>query len=167
MHSMAIKINVSREDQEAINRLLQEAGFPFQKRKFHCTIGFIEKMIPKEDLTSFGSKITELLQEYIDPLLPLYEVEKVEHLFGHVIAFSPTPKSLTSLKELNAWLFDKVQEVSSHRWGLNDETVPQNYTPHFTLWRMRRVDTRFKNLEELVAKAHPAYHLIQAAYVVF
>jgi 2'-5' RNA ligase len=166
MHSMAIKINVLQEEQEAISHLLEKAGFPFKRRKFHCTIGFIEKMIPKEDVTIFGRKITELLQDHIDTLSPLYEVEKVEHLFRRVLVFSPTAKCLVTLKELNQWLLEKVFEVSENRWGLNEETIPQNYTPHFTLWHMHKPDSRFKKLEELAAN-HPIYHLTQAAYVVF
>jgi len=166
MRSMAIKVNVSQLDCEKIDNFLENAGYKRQLKKYHCTFGFIEKMIPEEETVTFGQKITQLLQDYIDPLQPFYEVEKVAHVFEHVIAFLPTAKSLTQLKEINSWLSEKVKEVSEGRWELNEETQPQAYIPHLTLWRTRRLDDRFKKLEE-VAATHPAYHLSQAAYVLF
>src|SRR5579863_9609290 len=108
---MAIKINVSKDDQDAINKAVVSSGYAPQKRKFHCTFGFIEKCIPDDESNNFGRKITQLLQEYIDSLSPTYEVEKASHLFGHVIAFEPTPQSRLQLQEINEWLFAKVHEV--------------------------------------------------------
>ena len=166
MQSMALKINVSRADQEAINHVLEKAGYTPQKRKFHCTIGFIEKMIPEEESVAFGQKITLLLQDTITPLQPLYEVDKAVHLFGHVIAFLPTAKALAQLQEMNIWLFDKVKEISGGRWELNEETQSQAYIPHLTLWRSRRPDRRLQKLAQ-VAETHPSYHLSEAAYVIF
>jgi len=166
MHSMVIKINVSREDQEKINDILEKVGYARQRRKFHCTVGFIEKIIPEEETIVFGQKITQFLQEIIESRPLLYEVENAAHLFGHVIAFLPTAKSLVQLKEINTWLFDKVKEISEDRWGLNEETFSLNYIPHLTLWRTRRPDRRFKTLEEAV-ETHPAYQLSEAAYVIF
>ena len=166
MHSMAIKINVFYEDQKKINDILKKAGYESQRRKFHCTIGFIEKVIPEEEALIFGQKITRLLQEVIEPCPLLYEVEKAAHLFGHVIAFLPAAKSLVHLKKINIWLFDKVKEISEGQWSLNEETFSLNYIPHLTLWRARHPDSRFKELEE-VAETHPAYQLSEAAYVIF
>ncbi len=166
MHSMAIKINVFKEDQEMMNTLLEKAGYPRQKRKYHCTFGFIEKMIPEEEAASFGQKITSELQAFIDARPCVYEVEKAAHLFGHVIAFLPTVHSLNSLKEVNLWLFDKVKEMSEGRWSLNKETEAPNYNPHMTLWRTRRPDERFNKLESAIA-SHPSYRLVEAAHVTF
>lgn len=148
-----------------MNQLLEKVGYGLQQRKFHCTVGFIEKMIPDE-ARAFGDIITQKLQDYIAPHIPVYEVEKAAHLFGHVIAFLPTAKSLAVLKEINLWLFDQVRKISGERWGLNEETLPQNYFPHFTLWRTRRSDRRFHKLETL-AEGHPSYSLTQAACVFF
>lgn len=165
MKSIAIKINVSPKDQEAVNEVLEKAGYAPQRRKFHCTICFIEKVVP-EEAQAFGDIITQKLQDYITPHIPVYEVEKVAHLFGHIIAFLPTAKSLVVLKEINLWLFDQVREVSGERWGLGEKTLPQNYFPHFTLWRTHHLDKRFKKLE-MLAEGHPSYSLTQAACVYF
>ncbi len=166
MHSMALKINVSGTDQEALNQVLGKVGYTRQRRKYHCTVGFIEKMIPEEESIPFGQKIVSELQVFIDSLSPFYEVERVAHLFDHVIAFLPTEQSVTSLKEMNAWTFNKVKEISENRWTLNEETLSQNYVPHLTLWRTRRPDHRFKKLE-VIATSHPSYHLSEAAYTIF
>src|SRR3990167_11474626 len=112
MRSMAIKINVSKSDQDTINQIMGRCGYAPQKRKFHCTIGFIERLIPEDEANSFGQEIVQLLQKHIDPLSPTYEVEKVSHLFGHVIAFEPTAKSRLILQAINKWLFEKVNQVS-------------------------------------------------------
>lgn len=166
MHSMAIKMNVSRKDQEAIHHLLETIGHARKRRKFHCTLGFVEKRIPENESTAFGEKITHWLQEVIDLQAPFYEVEKAAYLFGHVVAFLPTPQSLVSLKKMNIRLFEKVNEISEGRWRLSEETLPQNYTPHLTLWRTRHADHRLKTVEEF-AKTHPIYPLSEAAYVIF
>jgi len=166
MHSMAIKINVSHEDRDAINRHLEEAGYGRQRRKFHCTFGFIEKVIPKEEVHSFGQMITKLLQDYLETRALTYEVKSAVHLFGHVIAFEPTSTSIPQLLGVNQWLFEKVKEVSKGRFSLNEETTPQKYTPHLTLWRTKRPDTRFEKLNKY-AETHPSYTLSEAAYVVF
>ena len=167
MHSIAIKINVSQKDQEAINQMLEIAGYAHQKRKFHCTFGFIEKAIPELESSAFGQRVTQLLQEMLAFQPLLFEVGKSAHLFGHVIAFLPTAKSSLQLKKINIWLFDKVKEVSEGRWGLNEETFAPNYIPHLTLLRARRLDYRFKKLEELFAKSPPSFRLSEAAYVIF
>lgn len=156
---MALKINVSPKDQEDLNRALIAAGYRGQRRKFHCTVGFIDNAIPKEDADSFGQSITNELQEVVDNLHPLYEVEKAAHLFGRVFAFLPTPASQIKLKEINLWLYNK-------KINLNKESVPENYTPHLTVWHSRRVERRFQNLEEY-AHTHPIYRLTQASYVIF
>jgi len=166
MHSMAIKINVSQLDREAINDVLEKAGYARQRRKYHCTFGFIEKMIPEEESIAFGEKIIRDLQDFINPLSPYFEVETAVHLFGHVIAFLPNATSLTALKEINLWLFDKVQEISEGRWALNTETTSQYYTPHMTLWRTRHPDHRFEGLK-VVAETHPSYKLSEVGYVIF
>lgn len=163
---MAIKINVSHKDQEALHRALEAAGYRDQRRKFHCTIGFIEKMLPPKESTSFGDKITRVLQESINHNPLLYEVGGAVHLFGHVIAFLPTARSQENLRKINLWLSHKVEEISEDRWKLNIETLPQNYTPHLTLWHTRHPDHRFKNLEEC-AEIHPIYHLTEARCVIF
>lgn len=150
---------MSPKDQEALNRALTAAGYKPQKRKFHCTVGFIGQTLPKEDAPSFGQTIINELQEVVDDLHPLYEVEKAAHLFGRVFAFLPTPASEMKLRELNRWLFHK-------KLKLDKQTMPENYTPHFTVWRSRRVDHRFSNLEKY-ASSHPTYRLTQAAYVIF
>ncbi|MBS0272146.1 MAG: hypothetical protein JSR85_05815 [Proteobacteria bacterium] len=166
MCSLALKVNVSKRDQEFINDLMEKAGYERQRRKYHCTFGFIEKMIPDQEVVSFGQKMTQELQELIKRQPPIYEVEMTAHLFGHVIVFSPTSKSLIQLKEINGWLFNKIAELSEGRFRLNKESEPQNYIPHMTLWRTRHLDVRFKKLEEL-SQTHPSYVLSEAAYVVF
>ena len=133
MRSMALKMNVSPKDQETLNDILQSVGYERQRRKFHCTVGFIEKMIPEEEAVAFGEKMTTLLQEYIAPLSLTYEVQTAAHLFGHVIAFLPTNHSLESLKKINEWLGNTVAQVSDGRWFLNEETTGSGYTPHMTL----------------------------------
>jgi hypothetical protein len=166
MLSMAIKINVSRKDQETINNFLEKAGYARQRRKYHCTFGFIEKSIPVEEAETFGKAIMHLLQEYIF-LSPLcFEVETVVHIFGHVIAFLPTSSSLIQLKEMNQWLSQEIKETSTERWELNEETKNVNYVPHMTLWRTRHPGARLKRLQEIV-KDHPSFHLIEASYVLF
>src|ERR1700722_3465773 len=99
--SMAIKANVSPKDREAINDILEKAGYSRQRKKYHCTLGFIQKMIPQEESAIFGQKITQELQQVIDSHPLFYEVEKADHIFGHVISFLPTPQSLAPLKEVN------------------------------------------------------------------
>lgn len=163
---MAIKINVSPKDQEALNQVLKGAGYRPTRRKFHCTVGFIEKMIPRDEVAFFGQTVVDALQALIERLAPVYEVEKVAHLFKHVIAFVPTIQSEESLKEMNHWLVEKVQEISENRWDLDLHTLPENFRPHLTLGRTHRPDRRLRNLEEF-ALTHPRYHLVQAAYVVF
>lgn len=163
---MALKINVAPKHQEALNHVLETAGYKGQKRKFHCTVGFIEKMIPAPEAPAFGQAITPALQEVIDCEPLVYEVERVVHLFGQVLAFLPTPSSQKNLLKINGWLFHKVQEISGNRWGLNKESLPENYIPHLTIWHTHRPDRRFKKLEEL-GKTHPTYRLTEAAYVVF
>ncbi len=166
MHSLALKINVSKTDQEALNKVMESCGYAPQKRKFHCTFGFIEKMIPEDEADSFGQTITQHLQAYIDPLPPIYEVGKAAHIFGHVIAFEPTPQSRIHLEGINLWLSNKVNELSEGRFTLNEETKPGQITPHMTLWRTHRADQRLQKLET-IADTHPSYHLTQAGYVVF
>lgn len=161
---MAIKINVTEKDQEALNHALEAAGYKHQRRKFHCTIGFIEKMIPPEESAAFGQTIRDELQEFIDHKPLLYKVDKAAHLFNHVLAFLPTAPSQENLRKINHWLFYKVQEISEGRWGLNKESLPENYTPHLTLWHTRRPDPRFKKLE-VFAGTHPTCHLTNASYV--
>lgn len=163
---MAIKINVSPKDQKAINDILERAGYPRQKRKYHCTVGFIEKMIPEEESILFGEKITCVLQAHIQPFHLIYEVQEVVHLFGQVIAFLPTPNSLAFLKDINMWLGGKVKEISEGQWKLNKETASQNYTPHMTLWRAHHPDQQLERLQ-LLTMAQPFYHLSKAAYVLF
>ena len=164
--SMAIKINVAQKDQEVINHTLERIGYPYQKRKFHCTIGFIEKTIPIEQAHSFGERIRKDLQEYLEVEPLLYEVDKALPLFGRVLAFLPTNRSQEHLKKVNLWLFHRVQEVSENQWGLNKETLPENYTPHLTFWHTHRPDHRLKKLEEF-ATTHPIYHLLNTGYVIF
>lgn len=100
-YSMAIKINVTKKDQEALHHALEAAGYKGHRRKLHCTVGFIEKMIPPEESTAFGEAITHELQELIDREPLLYEVDKAVPLFGHVIAFLPTVRSQENLKKIN------------------------------------------------------------------
>jgi len=163
---MAIKINVAQKDQEALNRILVARGYSYQRRKFHCTLGFIEKGIPEEEAHTFGQSICHELQKLVDVEPLLYEVGKAVPLFGRVLVFLPTARSEKHLKKLNLWLFHKVQEISEDRWGLNKETLSENYTPHLTLWHTHRPDHRLKKLEE-VANTHPTYHLTNTAYVIF
>lgn len=162
---MAIKINVSAKDQEAINHALVKVGRHATRRKFHCTFGFIEGMIPPDEVASFGQEVMEELQDFIHPSPLLYEVEKAMR-FHHVLAFMPTAQTLHTLKRVNLWLFKKVQELSDHRWGLNAQTRPENYTPHMTLGPFHRPDHRLKKINTF-AHTHPQYHLTQTAYVVF
>jgi len=164
--SMAIKINVNRKDQEALSHLLAKIGYGYQRRKFHCTVGFIEKAIPSEESASFGQNIAQALQEFLENEPCFYEVDQAAHLFGRVITFLPTTTSQENLKKINTWVSDKVQEISKGRWRLNKESLPESYIPHFTLWHTRRPDRRFKKLKEF-AETHPTYHLSQAAYVIF
>ena len=164
--SMAIKINVTPKDQIALNHILETAGYRGQRRKFHCTVGFIEKIIPAEEAASLGETIIYALQEFVDLNPPLYEVDTAVHLFDRVLAFLPSLSSQESLKEINLWLLHKVQEISENRWGLNQESLPENYIPHLTLWHTHRPDLRFKKLEEFAA-THPIYHLTDTAYIIF
>ena len=166
MLSLAIKVNVSREDQETVNSLMEKAGYAHQKRKYHCTFGFIEKLIPEEEGKAFGQEIVKLLQEHISLFPPLYKVETAAYLFGHVIAFLPTPTSAQQLQEINQWLLQKIKEVSKGRFQLNEKTKAPHYIPHMTLWRTRRLDARFKRLQGLVEN-HPTFLLREAACVFF
>jgi hypothetical protein len=162
---MAIKINVSAKDQEAINHVLEKVGYRATRRKFHCTFGFIEAMIPHEEAPPFGQAVVAELQEFLHSSPLLYEVEKAMR-FHHVLAFMPTAQALNHLKQMNRWLFKRVHELSEHRWGLNTQTIPENYTPHMTLGHLRRPDHRLQKIDTF-AHTHPRYHLTQAAYVVF
>lgn len=166
MRSMAIKINVAREDQERINELLEKVGYTWQRRKYHCTFGFIEKSVPDEEAEAFGKVITSRLQEYISVSPLHFEVETAVHIFGHVIACLPTSSSRVHLKQINQWLSQKVKEISTERWGLNEETKNLNYAPHLTLWRTRHPGGRLKKLQELM-KDHPSFRLIEVSYVLF
>lgn len=162
--SMAIKMNMIQKDREDLTHALEKAGYKGQKRKFHCTVGFIKNMIPEEEAHVFGKVITQELHKFITPHGILYEVDRVLHLFDCVIVFSPTPASQKKLKETNAWLCEKILELSEGRWKLNQESLPKNYIPHLTVWHARRPDRRLKKLENY-ATTHPCYHLREADYV--
>jgi 2'-5' RNA ligase len=166
MPSLAIKINASPQDQEKIKHLLESVGETHKHPKFHCTIGFIENIPSKEKTTLLGEKIVAALQSHIDLQCPTYEVETAIRLFGHIVAFTPTHQSEKELKDLNAWLFQKVEEISEGLFLLDKATSPQNYIPHMTLWRAHYPDKRLQKLEEM-AKTHPTYRLSEAAYVLF
>jgi 2'-5' RNA ligase len=159
MRSMALKINVSKNDQDALNDLLQKSGYTPQKRKFHCTLGFIDSMIPEEEITAFGDAIVREMQQEVTRIKPLYEVDAAQFLFKHVIALVPTPATAHTLNEMHCWLAEKVTDLSEGRWE-----VEEKFVPHMTLWRAHHLDGRFKKLELLVEK-HPSYHLTEAAFV--
>ncbi len=166
MHSIAIKINVSSKEQEKIRNLLESVGETHKHPKFHCTVGFIEKIPSKDEAMALGEQIVTALQDHIHPHFPLYEVEAATLLFGHVMAFTPTLQSEKELKDLNLWLFKKAEDISGGLFSLDKTTAPQNYIPHMTLWHTRHLDKRFRKLEEVI-KHHPTYCLSDAAYVVF
>ena len=165
MRSMAIKINVSRNDQEAINDLLEKRGYKRQRRKHHCTLGFIDKMIPDEEAVSVGDALSAALQKQIKIQKPYFEIEGVRFLFKHVIAFVPTEPSYTILTEMNAWLFDEVKRLSKGDFELNQSTIAESYKPHMTLHRTRHLDSRFDKLDELT-KSHQSFPLKEAAFVI-
>lgn len=167
MRSMAIKINISKANQKALDEILEQAGYPHQRRKAHCTFGFIKDSIPEEAVVSFGDEIMRLLQEHIKDNFPLYEVGEVVHIFDHVVALMPKEGSLEHLHEVNRWLYSKVIEVSNNRWTLSEETSPQNFKPHMTVWRTRRIDKRFVRLKELCTENQVSCPLTEASYVVF
>jgi 2'-5' RNA ligase len=159
MRSMALKINVSKNDQTALNNLLVESGYKPQNRKFHCTLGFIDKMIPEEELTSFGDAIVREMQKEVSRIRPLYEVDAAQFLFGHIIAFTPSVVKSRTLNEMHRWLSGKVAELSEERWAIDEK-----YVPHMTLWRTRHLDSRFEKLK-LLALRHPSYYLTEADFV--
>lgn len=165
VYAMAIELNVTAKEQEALHDALEIDGYKHPRQKFHCTIGFIEKMIPQEEVTAFGEAITQALQEHIDREPLVYEVDKAAYLFKDVLAFLPTARSKESLKNLNLWLSHKIQEISKGRWKLNRESTPEHYFPHLTLWHTHSPDSRLKKLEELAA-THPTFLLRNAAYVI-
>lgn len=158
---MALKINISKNDQAALNHLLMGSGYKPQNRKFHCTLGFINKMIPEEELTSFGDVIVREMQKEVSKIKPLYEVDAAQFLFGHIIAFTPSVATGGILNEMHRWLSNKVVELSEKRW-----VIDEKYVPHMTLWRTRHLDTRFEKLK-LLATKHPVYNLTEAAFVPF
>ena len=158
MHSMALKINVSKNDQIAINKLLVESGYKPQNRKFHCTLGFIDKMIPKEEITSFGDAIVREMQKEASRIKLLFEVDAAQFLFGHIIAFTPSAATAGILNAIHRWLSERVAELSENEWAIDEK-----YVPHMTLWRTRHVDSRFEKLKLLVIK-HPSYQLTEAAF---
>ncbi|KAB2833006.1 MAG: hypothetical protein F9K49_07235, partial [Caedimonadaceae bacterium] len=104
MRSMALKINVSKNDQTALNNLLVESGYKPQKRKFHCTLGFVDKKIPEEELTSFGDIMVRKMQKEVSRTKLLYEVDATQFLFGHIIAFTPSIATADILNEMHGWL---------------------------------------------------------------
>ncbi|MBY0272093.1 MAG: hypothetical protein K2X02_01575 [Alphaproteobacteria bacterium] len=159
MRSMALKINVSKNDQTALNNLLLESGYKLQNRKFHCTLGFIGKMIPEEEFTSFGDTIVCEMQKEVSRINPLYEVDTAQFLFGHIIAFTPSETTSRTLNEMHRWLSGKVGELSEKRWAIDEK-----YVPHMTLWRTRYLDSRFEKLK-LLGMKHPSYHLTETAFV--
>jgi len=156
---MALKINVSKDDQATLNNFLIESGYKSQKRKFHCTLGFIDSMIPEEEVTAFGDAIVREMQKEVSRIKPLYEVNAAQFLFRHIIAFVPTEATARTLNEMHHWLAEKVAQLSEGRW-----TIDEKFVPHMTLWRTRHLDQRFKKLE-LLAEKHPRYHLTEAAFV--
>lgn len=159
MRSMALKINVSQNDQAALNHLLVESGYKSQSRKFHCTLGFIDKMIPEEELISFGDAIVREMQKEVLRIKPLYEVDAAQFLFAHIIAFTPSVVTSRTLNEMHSWLSGKVAELSEKGWAIDEK-----YVPHMTLWRTRHLDSRFEKLK-LLATKHPSYRLTEAAFV--
>ncbi|MBL8675962.1 MAG: hypothetical protein JNJ47_00830 [Alphaproteobacteria bacterium] len=159
MRSMALKINISKNDQASLNHLLIESGYKPQNRKFHCTLGFIDKMIPEEKLTSFGDIMVRKMQKEISRIKLLYEVDATQFLFGHIIAFTPSTSTAGILNELHRWLSGRVAELSENKW-----TIDEKYVPHMTLWRTCHLDSRFEKLKLFSAK-HPIYHLTEAAFV--
>ena len=165
MRSMAIKVNVSKNEQDSINKILEKSGYKPQRRKYHCTLGFIEKAIPDEEVVPFGEAVVSELQKEVQAHPLLFEVEGVHFLFKHVIAFTPTPSSIKILREMNVWLFEKVRERSRGRWGLTPSTIAEGFTPHMTLMRTHPIDSRFEKIEQAVC-SHPSFPLTEAAYVV-
>ncbi len=156
---MALKINVSKNDQATLNNLLIESGYKSQKRKFHCTLGFIDSMIPEEEVTTFGDAIVREMQKEVSRIKPLFEVDAAQFLFKHVIALVPTAATAQTLNEMHRWLAEKVTDLSEGRWE-----VEEKFVPHMTLWRARHLDARFEKLKLLAAK-HPSYPLVEAAFV--
>lgn len=123
-------------------------------------------MIPEEEVSPFGKMMTEHLQDHISSEDLFYEVEKAEHLFGHVIAFTPTNTSFVRLKEINQWVFYEVKKMSGDAWTLSKETEPSGFIPHLMLWRSGRLDKRFEKVRQ-IGQSHPSYQLSEVAYVIF
>ncbi len=161
---MALKINASSQDREKIDALMEAAGYTHQRKKYHCTLGFIENSIPDEEVQSFGEQIVLDMLAYLQKNPLVYEVKKVELVFHRVVAFLPNDMSRVKLQEANQWLFEQISEVSRGRWGLNKETIPENYIPHMTVWRTRKPDQKLKILQESLKEVH-AFRLTDPAFV--
>ncbi len=123
-------------------------------------------MIPDEEAHFFEGKITKELQSFVGAYSLTYVVEKADVFFQKVIVFVPTEICLKHLQRANQWLTEKVKQLSGDCWGLNHETIPENFTSHMTLWRILRPDKRLSSLQGSIQE-ELSFHLTEAGFVLF
>ena len=165
MNSLAIKLDVSDENQKALNALLLKMGVEPQRRRFHCTVGFMEKCF---ESPSEAEECVNLLQGRLQLAEPLpFGILEVRFLFRHVVALVPNEKTLKRLREINGYVSDHVNALASGNFALNSQTTEDGFHPHITLWRQRHKDKRFRQtLKEVGGGKKLNLDLVRYSYTI-
>lgn len=165
MNSLAIKLDVTDQNQQDLNDLLVRIGIKPQRRKFHCTIGFIDKMFATQE---DAEELVTALRKTLDLDTPLhFTFESPRFLFRHVIGLVPKEGTLSRLRKVNESLHETLAEITGGQYVLNHQTTGEGYHPHITLWRQRHKDRRFKQLCEDIEQGQlKPLELVEYSYTV-
>lgn len=130
-NNLALKLDVTDLAQGMLGDMQAAAKLPKQAHRFHCTVGFIEK-INKEEVATLAASIQAKLQSKLTTPIE-FDVKEVSRPFGSdIIGFIPTTESENKLIEFNKIVANIVQEVTNGRYTLNAFTST-NYRPHISL----------------------------------
>lgn len=102
-----------------------------QTHRFHCTVGFIEK-INKDEVATLAANIQAKLQSQLTTPIEFDVKEVLRPFNSNIIGFIPTAESENKLKAFNKIVANVVQEVTNGRYTLNAFTST-NYQPHISL----------------------------------
>ncbi len=163
MNSLAIKLDVNDENQQAINDFLIGLGMKPQRRRFHCTVGFMDKCFQTLEETH---QFLELLKPKLQIESPLpFIVGEMRFMFRHVIGLLPDEETFLKLKAANESLQQEIQTLSKRQYSLNGQTSGEGYHPHITLWRQRHKDRRYRQGLEIIGDGSKfALELVNYSY---
>ena len=165
MNSLAIKLDVSDQNQEDLNALLIKIGIKPQRRRFHCTIGFMDKVFKsKLEAEDFVSQLKPIL--CVDTPIPYHYMEP-RFLFRHIIGLIPNDTSMETMQGVNQNLHNVVHNLCGDKYPLNSQTTGEGYHPHITLWRQRHKDRRYRMLrDELAGDDQLQLQLVDYSYTI-